>query len=833
MAQAKVGKIDQYILGVVGGAIRIQGNWNANTNTPDITGATTTGFAWIVSVAGTTNLGGINKWEIGDLAVKTESGWAKIDNQDYVTEEEGDARYAKLDGATFTGDISAPNLSGINTGDQDLSSYLTEETDPLSLHLDQSDDPQTIIATDTTITASDELYFGDVTDSSKIKKDTVQGILDLVPSPDLSIYAQLSGAIFTGSISAPKISSDMGFNINAVKAPANGSITATVAPGGDLTASSEYIYGVYYKTAEGVTKAGQSAHVFTDETNKSFNLVVPVSPDHRVTSRVLCRTKAGAPYEWWMYELTTINDNTTTTYYDTASDASMTGSPQQGYESLNTTTKFITLNGARAMTLDGNGTFFGANAGRDTTGSMNTFIGAGAGLKNTTGTQNVALGQLAMGNGVTTGSYNVSLSAYSGWSLTSGYANLFVGIGAGQWQTDGYNNIFIGDYAGQLKADGGQTAHNYECILLGSGTRTSGTNSSNEIVIGKAAVGMGSNSVNLGGPEIANTYLHGYVYNQSDSYGSVYGAGNDAIIYYDGTNLILNPKLTGSGYLNIQGQTLLDDKIMFTQTDGNEYIDSLADGYMDYGATTAHRFLADVKLTADNRKLYFGTADDASIYYNGTDLYIHPRAVGSGKVYIPGYTVNSSLAIGTLEFQSYSLNNSWFGDNVYFNGTNFIRRATGSVGMFCFQGNEGQFRFSPSGAAGSIASTSGSYVQMKTSSDGRWGLGGASGSAISTETGVFTGSQIYKNADGDLFLKLDSQKLYFGAGDDASITYNGTNMLINPKEVGSGMLDVAGTIQTDGYNSAAGNAGISTTFLDADGNTITVENGLITAKTAP
>jgi hypothetical protein len=29
---------------------------------------------------------------------------------------------------------------------------------------------------------------------------------------------------------------------------------------------------------------------------------------------------------------------------------------------------------------------------------------------------------------------------------------------------------------------------------------------------------------------------------------------------------------------------------MFTQTDGNEYIDSLADGYMDYGATTAHRF---------------------------------------------------------------------------------------------------------------------------------------------------------------------------------------------------------------------------------------------------
>ena len=37
-------------------------------------------------------------------------------------------------------------------------------------------------------------------------------------------------------------------------------------------------------------------------------------------------------------------------------------------------------------------------------------------------------------------------------------------------------------------------------------------------------------------------------------------------------------------------QNLFADKVKFTQTDGNEYIDSLADGYMDYRATTAHRF---------------------------------------------------------------------------------------------------------------------------------------------------------------------------------------------------------------------------------------------------
>lgn len=63
-------------------------------------------------------------------------------------------------------------------------SSVSEDT-PTLLKLNQTT-PQIIIATDTVITASDEVYFGDVTDSSKIKKDTVQGILDLVPAPDLS-----------------------------------------------------------------------------------------------------------------------------------------------------------------------------------------------------------------------------------------------------------------------------------------------------------------------------------------------------------------------------------------------------------------------------------------------------------------------------------------------------------------------------------------------------------------------------------------------------------------------------------------------------------------------
>jgi len=52
-------------------------------------------------------------------------------------------------------------------------------------------------------------------------------------------------------------------------------------------------------------------------------------------------------------------------------------------------------------------------------------------------------------------------------------------------------------------------------------------------------------------------------------------------------------------------------------------------------------------------------------------------------------------------------------------------------------------------------------------------------------------------------------------------------------------LDNSGNVVAQGYVNAVGGfkdngkAGIDTTFEDADGNTITVSGGIITAKTAP
>lgn len=90
--------------------------------------------------------------------------------------------------------------------------------------------------------------------------------------------------------------------------------------------------------------------------------------------------------------------------------------------------------------------------------------------------------------------------------------------------------------------------------------------------------------------------------------------------------------------------------------------------------------------------------------------------------------------------------------------------------------------------------------------------------------------------DGLLMLPTDNTGIILGAGNNASVYYNGTNMIINPKVVGSGIVDVSGTLQTDGYNSSDGSTGITTTksWVDNGGNThdVTVKDGLITAWTA-
>ena len=109
---------------------------------------------------------------------------------------------------------------------------------------------------------------------------------------------------------------------------------------------------------------------------------------------------------------------------------------------------------------------------------------------------------------------------------------------------------------------GTYTLDNIYTIKAESGGKISGT-IGNEYVVWVGKPTIATNNYQL--------YLEGH------GVGSGIWFDGAERLYSDDTNLV-----TASPFLAL-------DKIKFTQTDGNEYIDSLADGYMDLGATTGIR----------------------------------------------------------------------------------------------------------------------------------------------------------------------------------------------------------------------------------------------------
>ena len=83
----------------------------------------------------------------------------------------------------------------------------------------------------------------------------------------------------------------------------------------------------------------------------------------------------------------------------------------------------------------------------------------------------------------------------------------------------------------------------------------------------------------------------------TDNTNLTFGTGNDADIFYDGTDLNISPAVVGSGDIVINGAS------------------------MEF---------------ADSEGVTFGTGKDATIRYDGTNLVIAPAAVGSGDVSISG-----------------------------------------------------------------------------------------------------------------------------------------------------------------------------------------------------
>ena len=96
----------------VGGGLSYQGAWNASTNSPTLaSGVGTSGYYYVVSTAGSTNLDGITDWKAGDWLIYNGTAWQKID-QSWAIAGAND-NITSMTG--ITGGISSPDFVQFDT----------------------------------------------------------------------------------------------------------------------------------------------------------------------------------------------------------------------------------------------------------------------------------------------------------------------------------------------------------------------------------------------------------------------------------------------------------------------------------------------------------------------------------------------------------------------------------------------------------------------------------------------------------------------------------------------------------------------------------------------
>jgi hypothetical protein len=101
------GVITSATTAAITGALVYQGAWNASTNTPTLaSGVGVSGYYYVVSVAGSTNLDGITDWQVGDWAIFNGTAWQKVDQTNTVSSVNGQVGVVVLTQTDIAGTAS-------------------------------------------------------------------------------------------------------------------------------------------------------------------------------------------------------------------------------------------------------------------------------------------------------------------------------------------------------------------------------------------------------------------------------------------------------------------------------------------------------------------------------------------------------------------------------------------------------------------------------------------------------------------------------------------------------------------------------------------------------
>jgi hypothetical protein len=168
-------------------------------------------------------------------------------------------------------------------------------------------------------------------------------------------------------------------------------------------------------------------------------------------------------------------------------------------------------------------TLFGSLAGRDlTTADRSTLIGRGAGRGITNSQGNTCIGN-DTGAAIVTGSgNNTFVGDGSGVAVSTGAYNSCNGAESLATNTVGSYNYAGGYQAGKFRTagPGGTSISPTDSIYVGAESKSGAPSGSviNEIVIGKGAVGNGTNTATIGNASCSTCHINGSVYPTGDIY---------------------------------------------------------------------------------------------------------------------------------------------------------------------------------------------------------------------------------------------------------------------------------------------------------------------------